>query len=153
MELGTRLELLRKKSGWSKTEVAKRIGLSSSTICKHEYGDREPDLDTICKYAELYDVSLEYLVGLMDDPNVSITMIASMNTNQIDSNDRFHEKDIADLKRFLWIFRVVAEYLFGVSNLEGIIESQRRISGAEGHLCEKDIVELKRFIKSFHGEM
>ena len=63
MEIGIRLGALRKKRGWTQTEVAKRLSLSSSTICKHEYGDREPNLVTLAKYAELYDVSIEYLLG------------------------------------------------------------------------------------------
>lgn len=156
MELGARLELLRKRSGWSKTEVAKRLGLSSSTVCKHEYGDREPDLDTMRRYAELYDVSLEYLLGLIDDPEVTITMIASLNTKQMEGVNSFCDKDIADLKRFLRIFRyVLAEYLLGITltNQEIVEDDPRNLAITGDQLCEKDIIDLKRFLLTFRGEL
>ena len=47
-EFGERLTNLRESRGWSKTYVAKAIGLSSmQTYANYEYGRREPDFNTV----------------------------------------------------------------------------------------------------------
>lgn len=63
-EFGDRLTNLRENRGWSKTYVAKTIGLSSmQTYANYEYGRREPDFSTVNKLANLFDVSADYLLG------------------------------------------------------------------------------------------
>lgn len=59
-----RLQKLRENKGWSKTYVAKMVGLSSmQTYANYEYGRREPDFDMVNKLANLFDVSVDYLLG------------------------------------------------------------------------------------------
>ena len=63
-EFGERLTNLRESKGWSKTYVAKAIGLSSmQTYANYEYGRREPDFNTVNKLANLFNVSTDYLLG------------------------------------------------------------------------------------------
>ncbi|XAO18367.1 CI-like repressor [Listeria phage vB_Lmo_C2] len=62
--LSKKLEYLRNSKGWSKLEVAKRLGMkASSTYSNWEYGNREPDIDTLKRIADLYGVSVDYLLG------------------------------------------------------------------------------------------
>ena len=63
-KFGERLTNLRESKGWSKTYVAKAIGLSSmQTYANYEYGRREPDFNTVNKLANLFIVSTDYLLG------------------------------------------------------------------------------------------
>src|SRR5699024_4107922 len=63
-EFGERLTNLRESRGWSKTYVAKAVGLSSmQTYANYEYGRREPDFSTVNKLANLFNVSTDYLLG------------------------------------------------------------------------------------------
>lgn len=63
-EFSERLTNLRENKGWSKTYVAKTIGLSSmQTYANWEYGRTEPDLETTAKLANLFNVSTDYLLG------------------------------------------------------------------------------------------
>lgn len=63
-EFGNRLTNLRENKGWSKTYVAKAIGLSSmQTYANYEYGRREPDFKTVNKLASLFNVSTDYLLN------------------------------------------------------------------------------------------
>lgn len=69
-EFGERLTNLRENRGWSKTYVAKAIGLSSmQTYANYEYGRREPDFNTINKLANLFNVSADYLLGRKEAKN------------------------------------------------------------------------------------
>lgn len=69
--LSNNLERLRNKKGWTKVEVARRLGMkASSTYSNWEYGNREPDLDSLQKIAELYNVTVDYLLGRDDNSDL-----------------------------------------------------------------------------------
>lgn len=68
--LAEKLMQLRESRRYSKTEVAERLGLNSlSTYANWEYGTREPDSKTLIKIAALYNVSVDYLLGVTNIPN------------------------------------------------------------------------------------
>lgn len=60
----SRLTQLRESNDWSKTTVAKHLGIPLSTYANYEYGLREPDIETIGKIAKLYNVTTDYLFGI-----------------------------------------------------------------------------------------
>lgn len=63
-EFSKRLTGLRENKGWSKTYVAKAIGLSSmQTYANWEYGRTEPDFQMLNKIANLFNVSTDYLLN------------------------------------------------------------------------------------------
>ena len=57
-----RITALREQRGWSKTYVAKNLGLNLSTYANYEYGNREPDIKTLADIAELFGVTTDYLI-------------------------------------------------------------------------------------------
>ncbi|SDJ20889.1 helix-turn-helix domain-containing protein [Natribacillus halophilus] len=65
--IGKRLQSLRKNNGWSKTHVAKKLGIKTmSTYANWEYGTRTPDSETLGKIADIYQVSVDYIIGRED---------------------------------------------------------------------------------------
>lgn len=58
-----RLKTLRKSKGLSMKELGSSFGLAESTISLYENGKRQPDNDTILKFAEYFGVSVDYLLG------------------------------------------------------------------------------------------
>ncbi|MGM9907914.1 helix-turn-helix domain-containing protein [Limosilactobacillus sp.] len=63
-EFSKRLTSLREGKGWSKTLVAKQIGLSSmQTYANWEYGRTEPDLEMVNKLASVFNVTTDYLLN------------------------------------------------------------------------------------------
>lgn len=62
-DFSNKLKQLRESRGWSKTNVAKHLGIGLSTYANWEYGISEPDIQTINQIATLYDVSNGYLMG------------------------------------------------------------------------------------------
>lgn len=54
---------LRKKVGLTQAELAKKIGVSRSTIGNYEKGIREPDFETLEKIADFFNVEFGYLMG------------------------------------------------------------------------------------------
>jgi len=61
--LNVRLKQLRENMGFSQEQVAEKIGISRNSVYNYETGERKPDSDILIKYADLFDVSIDYLVG------------------------------------------------------------------------------------------
>lgn len=59
------LVYLRKREGYTQTELAKRLGISRSTVGMYESGKREPDFEMLEAIADLFNVSMSVLI---DDP-------------------------------------------------------------------------------------
>lgn len=65
-----RLRELRKNNNLTMKELGKRMNLAESTISLYENGQREPDLSTLQKLAEFFNVTVDYLMGRDFDHNV-----------------------------------------------------------------------------------
>jgi transcriptional regulator with XRE-family HTH domain len=62
--LSKRVKELRKRKGWSQQKLAEKASLAFNTITKIEQGLAEhPNLKTILKLADVFEVSLDELVG------------------------------------------------------------------------------------------
>lgn len=70
MELGKRLQLLRKKKGLSQEELAQMLSVTRQTVSKWELGQSEPDLQFVSRLSEIFGVTTDYLIkGDVDDPD------------------------------------------------------------------------------------
>lgn len=58
-----RLRYLRQCRNYRQKEVAFLLGLSRSAYALYEIGRRDPSLETLLRLADLYGVSLDYLLG------------------------------------------------------------------------------------------
>ena len=66
--IGKRLEGLRKARGMSQRELAAILGVTNYTISAYENDRSEPADEIKIQLARLFDVSLDYLMGLVDQP-------------------------------------------------------------------------------------
>lgn len=60
--LGGRIMLLRRGSGWSQTELARRLHISPSAVGMYEQGRREPSLQGLVELAAVFGVTADYLL-------------------------------------------------------------------------------------------
>lgn len=60
--LSKQITNLRKNVGMSQSQLAARLNVSPSAIGMYEQGRRVPDLITIIALAEIFEVSLDYLI-------------------------------------------------------------------------------------------
>ncbi|MBO8172075.1 MAG: helix-turn-helix transcriptional regulator [Bacillaceae bacterium] len=63
MKIGENIKFLRERENWYQRELADRLNISRSTLAKYETGERVPDLHTLIKMADIFDISLDNLVG------------------------------------------------------------------------------------------
>ena len=57
-----RLRELRNKSGLTQNEIASKLGVSGQTILNWENGIYEPKINQLIQLADLFGVSIDYLV-------------------------------------------------------------------------------------------
>lgn len=57
------LKLLRQSAGVSQQKIADAIMVSQQSINKYENHNVEPDIETLIKIANYFDVSVDYLIG------------------------------------------------------------------------------------------
>lgn len=62
MKLGTLLTMLRKEKGFLQKDVADYLHLTVATVSNYEKNVRMPNLETLVRLADLYDVSTDYLL-------------------------------------------------------------------------------------------
>jgi len=80
-----KLKILRTENNISQVELAKKLSLSKNSINAYEKGRAEASIDTLIKIADIFNVSIDYLVGREDDfgivhssaPNYALTALES----------------------------------------------------------------------------
>lgn len=94
-KFSSRLTSLREARGWSKTYVAKTVGLKSmQTYANWEYGRTEPDFHILTKLADLFNVSTDYLLSgksnqsSAEDLDVAIDNAMSFDGHPVTDHDR-----------------------------------------------------------------
>ena len=63
MEIGNKIQELRKKKGISQEELAEKIGVARQTISKWELGETSPDLKQAKELSKIFKISLDELTN------------------------------------------------------------------------------------------
>ncbi|PWI53144.1 helix-turn-helix domain-containing protein [Sulfoacidibacillus thermotolerans] len=66
-----RLALLRKNKGLTQIEMATALKITLRSYQRYEGKNREPQIDQLILIAKFFNTSIDYLVGLSDDPTPS----------------------------------------------------------------------------------
>ena len=62
-----RLKELRKQRNISQLKLAMDLTMNQNSISRYETGDREADYATLIRFADYFDVSIDYLLGRTED--------------------------------------------------------------------------------------
>lgn len=94
METKEILKQLRESKGFTIQDVAKKIGMQYTMCREYETGSRNLGMSAAMKFADFYDVSLDYLMGR--------TTVKRMATEE---TDPFANIDVAELEK-----RIIEKY-------------------------------------------
>ena len=67
-EVGKRLKALRESIGISQVKMAEAIGSTQSSVNRYENGQSTPPVELFRRYADYFDVSMDYIFGRTDNP-------------------------------------------------------------------------------------
>lgn len=68
INVGSRIKELREKRNWSQIDLAKKIGINNSVLSRIEAGKRDVEDYLLNKFGDVFDVSVDFLLGRTDDP-------------------------------------------------------------------------------------
>lgn len=69
MTLPERLVAIRERNGYTRKRLAEELGKPYTTLTKYENGEREAGSDYLVCFAEKFNVTVDYLLGRVDDPH------------------------------------------------------------------------------------
>lgn len=69
--LAKRLRQARNDVGYKQIDAAKKLGISNGTLSGYERSYRDPDTDILNDMANLYEVSVDWLLGKSDQPDMT----------------------------------------------------------------------------------
>ena len=69
MDFMTRLYDLREEKNMKQKDIATMLNIKPSAISKYEKGIAQPSIPTLIKIAEIFNISIDYLLGLSSVKN------------------------------------------------------------------------------------
>lgn len=84
-ELGKRLKELRIKNGFTQTQLAERLGISKAVISSYEVASRYPSYEVLIKFATIYGVTTDYLLGLDNRQFIDVSNLTSVQLAAIEA--------------------------------------------------------------------
>lgn len=104
-----RLNVLLDENNMTQTQLAKKIGTSNVTICRYLTCERIPRLDVVTRIASIFNVSLDYLLGLSNDKDIlNSTENSDLNMAMLikelfslDDNSRLSKNQVELIKKLL----------------------------------------------------
>lgn len=70
-EFPRRLRRLRERQGRKQHIVSELCGLNRSTIRRYERGEMKPSMEALSSIADYFGVSVDYLIGRTDNPEMN----------------------------------------------------------------------------------
>ncbi len=106
MKFGERFSELRRDKGLKQKDVAMLLNIAVSTVSNYETDTHEPDLENLCKLADLFGVSTDYLLGRTniktDINSLNEPVSASMTrADIIEMMEQFSKEDCAHMVKTL----------------------------------------------------
>ncbi len=68
MTVYPRIRELREQRGYSQRELAERLEMLQPQYFRYERGQRDIPTEVLIRLADMYQVSVDYLLGLTDNP-------------------------------------------------------------------------------------
>lgn len=63
MEIGENIKSLREERNYTQVEIYRLLNITPSTLSKYETGRCQPPLDFLMAYADIMNVSIDYILG------------------------------------------------------------------------------------------
>jgi transcriptional regulator with XRE-family HTH domain len=99
LRLARKLKETRISKGYEQKYVAAQIGISGSKLGNYENGRSEPDVDTIRKLSEFYDISLDEWLKTKDNSDKTLLVTQKEEVNMLSNYRELPEplkKDVQD---------------------------------------------------------
>lgn len=127
MKYGNRIAELREQRKLTQEDLANHLGITRAALSHYETNRREPDYTTIDKIANLFSVTVDYLIGRTNNPLSALTSEVREFTDSLELSDEELLKKFAltidgkkltpeESKRFIAFVRAERSFNLNVKN-------------------------------------
>jgi len=110
-----RLKELREERGFTQKMMAEQLEVATVTYIKYERGENEPRYNVLLTLSELFNVSIDYLLGKDNEPDIQLYRFKRSIAN-IGRAAEIFSKDFPDYKEGL--YDILLNYLESVSTID-----------------------------------
>lgn len=111
MDIGEKIKHARSKAKLTQEQVAEALGVSRQTISNWENEKTYPDIVSVVKMSDLYDISVDHL--LKGEPSMSNYLdYLEESTNAVKSKNKFSKLLLAVTYLGIWAISLIAFWLF-----------------------------------------
>lgn len=82
-DFGSRLQFLRKQHGLTQDNLAERLMISPQAVSKWENGITSPDMETLVRLADMFNISLDELLGRAEKKPVQFAAPGTKNLEDL----------------------------------------------------------------------
>ncbi|WP_025715877.1 helix-turn-helix domain-containing protein [Paenibacillus sp. 1-18] len=87
MNYGTRIAELREHKGLKQEELAQSLGITRAALSHYEKNRRKPDFEILNKLADIFGVTIDYLVGRTSQPTAILDSDVREFVDQLELSD------------------------------------------------------------------
>ena len=167
--LGKKIKLYREKKNMTQNEIADILGVRPATISKYENGDLEPNIESLKKIADLFEISVDELLREEEDTfdiskiNVldilreqketrlkgnlyhNTQIIFAYNTNHIEGS-----KLTEDQTRYIYETNTLLVEKDSITDVDDILETYNHFKLVDYMIDKADKKLTEEMIKKFH---
>lgn len=85
-KIGNAIKSLRVREGLTQGELAKKLKISRSAIGMYENGEREPSVEILEKFADYFNVDMNYITGKEEEEEYYVDLKAKQIAQEIFQN-------------------------------------------------------------------
>lgn len=101
MAIKDRIKQLRQEKNWSQTQLAQKINIHQKQISAYERGRNIPSTEVLIKFAEVFDVSLDYLAFEIEGQSVRVNIKDRELLKRCEEVDKLNSKDKGTIKEIM----------------------------------------------------
>lgn len=165
--LGEKIKLYRENKKMTQGEVAEILGVKAATISKYEAGTLEPNIESLKKLAELFEVSVDELIkeNIFDISKINILEVLREQKNMKLKGNLYHNTQIIfayntnhiegsklteDQTRYIYETNTLLTEKESITNLDDIIETVNHFKLIDYMIDIADKELTQDMIKEFH---
>ena len=96
------LKELRKQDNLTQIEISNILGINNKTYCRYELGQNEPDIATLIKIADYFNVTLDYLCERNNNSKYIYNDLSNIERDIINAMLKLNDKNLSRLYGYVF---------------------------------------------------
>ena len=165
--VGEKIKTYRERKNMTQSEIAEILGVKPTTISKYEAGTLEPNIESLKKLSEIFEISVDELIkdDKLDISNVNILEILKEQKNMKLKGNLYHNTQITfayntnhiegsrlteDQTRYIYETNTLLAEKDTITNIDDILETANHFKLVDYMLEIAEEKLTEDMIKSFH---